>query len=687
MPASTEILNDGRYRIEQQIPINGQTAVYEAYDTVNDSNVIVKEIVIPMGKVVPAAQQGQLQNTLAEQAKKLTEVRHDSLHHVSDYFSDVGRQYLVLESLDGDVLGDALESAGVGFDLADVLRWADELLDALNYLHNLVPPMVHQNIRPRHIRLTSDNRIKLLAFGSADTNGIGINTSLSGQLLETEISYSALEQIWGDLDPASQKVISNSFDEVNSRALTDPLTPGADIYSLGATLYHLLTGRKPVDALERAIEMLEGKPDPLKPISELVPDIPPEICDVIRKSMEIKLSDRYDSAAIMRQVLKTAQIRAKEREEEEEREMAEAAEVLRAAELLKQAEVKQLLEKKQQEIEEEQRRQAALLEQKLREAEEQRIAAEQRAAEMERLLKEQAAHSAPRPVEEDLLLDIVPLHASNPPQDLSTSDAADDVILSELVDVLVPETPDTRERALHYSAEPNPPVEAAATEDPTVENVEPVTDAVYRVDTEASVTEDHEDEVGAFVIEKEERSESETPVELSPNEEVMSEILPTGVGIAESVAGTNAYESLEEDYAYDVPRSPSLSMPMIAGAVGLVLCIVVVAGWFVMGSSEQTSQTPPSPAAVMTSEDPEIRYEATNEPAQEESADPEKVAGPETSDEVESVVASSTDQTAPQRTPAVRPTLQRTPQARDEAPKPTPERRRAVTVDDLINDN
>ena len=685
MPASTEILNDGRYRIEQQIPINGQTAVYEAYDTVNDSNVIVKEIVIPMGKVVPAAQQGQLQNTFAEQARKLTEVRHDSLHHVSDYFSDVGRQYLVLESLDGDVLGDALESAGVGFDLADVLRWADELLDALNYLHNLVPPIVHQNIRPRHIRLTSDNRIKLLAFGSADANGIGVNTNLSGQLLEAEISYSALEQIWGDLDPASQKVISNSFDEANSRALTEPLTPGADIYSLGATLYHLLTGRKPVDALERAIEILEGKPDPLKPISELVPDIPPEICDVIRRAMEIKLSDRYDSAAIMRQVLKTAQIRAKEREEEEEREMAEAAEVLRAAELLKQAEVKQLLEKKQQEIEEEQRRQAALLEQKLREAEEQRIAAEQRAAEMERLLREQAANSAPQPAEEDLLLDIEPLHASNPPQDILTSGAAEEVILSELVDVLLPETPETREHALHASIEPNPPVEAARIEDRAVENVEPVTDAVYQVDIETSFAEEHDSEDG--VIEKEERYEAETPVELSPNEEEMSEILPAGVSITGSEAGSNAYESLEEDYAYEVPRSPVLSMPMIAGAVGLVLCFVVIAGWFVMGSSDQTSQTPPSPAAVMTSEDAEIRHEATNEPAQVESGDPAKVAGQETSDEVESVVVSSTDQTAPQRTPTVRPTPQRTPQARDEAPKPTPERRRAVTVDDLINDN
>ena len=682
MPPSNQILNDGRYRITQQIPLNGQTAVFEAYDTVNESNVIVKEINLPLGKVAPPAQQDQIQKAFADQAKTLTLIKHEALHHVSDFFSDVGRQYLVLESLDGDHLGDALETAGVGFAMADVLKWADQLLDAIQYLHNFVPPIIHRNIRPRNIKLTSDNRIKLLAFGMTDPAGNGVNTNISGQMLETEISYSPLEQIWADLDPASQKVISNSFSDRDSKALTEALTPGADIYSLGATLYHLLTGRKPVDALERVIEILEGKSDPLKPVSELAPDIPPEICDVIRRSMEIKLSERFDSAAIMRQVLKTAQVRAKEREEEEEREMAEAAEVLREAELLKQKEVKELLARKQAEAEEEQRRHASELAAKLREAEEQRVAAERRAAEMERLLQEKEANADALPASDDLLLDIEPLHISNP-SSIPDEHHSREVILSEIVDDLASGDPQSEDSFFSEKTEPEPiyqtPFEAEAENEDVQEPL---------VAASLPPTED----VGVAL---ESTEPDDKPLEVASDVEsvVMSEIEPEPLAVVDepSVDFVPASTWIEtSDEVLEPGPYPIRSIPMstIAGGVGLLLCFVVLGAWYFMGSTSAVETPPQVPAAVLIDERPASSREQETLPAgADESLNEDTADKTETENMAESLDSPQTARPAESKPLAVKPTPQRTPQVRDATPKPTPERRRAVTVDDLINDN
>ena len=141
--------------------------------------------------------------------------------HVRDHFSEVGKQYLVLESIEGKTLLDLLAEHGRAFSTEEVLPWADQLLDALNHLHTFVPPIIHRSIKPQHIKLTEDGKIKLLAFGISDDNGTRINTNLSSSV-EPEIGYSPLEQIWESLDPASQKVIINSFDDADGRTLTEP---------------------------------------------------------------------------------------------------------------------------------------------------------------------------------------------------------------------------------------------------------------------------------------------------------------------------------------------------------------------------------------------------------------------------------------------------------------------------------
>src|SRR5205823_9611437 len=109
-------------------------------------------------------------------------------------------------------------------------------------------------MRPEYLWLTPDLRVAFMYFGQ-------VNQFPD----QNEFSYQPLESVWSGLDRASQNVISHSYDDHALEVLEQPSDIRSDIYSLAATLYHLSTNRKPVDALERSIEILDGKQDPLMP--------------------------------------------------------------------------------------------------------------------------------------------------------------------------------------------------------------------------------------------------------------------------------------------------------------------------------------------------------------------------------------------------------------------------------------
>jgi eukaryotic-like serine/threonine-protein kinase len=304
MPATNEVLQDGRYKLNHQFPVNDDGIVFDAYDTVSDTKVLVKEIVVRMNRVTTPAQQEQLKTAFANQAKVLTSIHHDTLINVHDFFSETNRQFLVMEALEGRELSDLISKEGKGFAVESVVRWADQLLDGLNYLHTFEPSIIHKNIRPDNIKLTADNRVKLLAFGLADGSDTRISTNAStGD--DADISYSPLEQAWESLDSASQRVIADSYGEQEEKVLRLPLDESSDIYSLGATLYHLLTGTKPVSALERAIEILDGNADPLPMPSSINPKVPESVSKLVLTAVQVKRSERFRSAAQMRDTLRS----------------------------------------------------------------------------------------------------------------------------------------------------------------------------------------------------------------------------------------------------------------------------------------------------------------------------------------------------------------------------------------------
>ncbi len=217
-------------------------------------------------------------------------LRHAALPKVIDHFADTNGQFLVMEYIPGDDLEELLQEGNSPPPVDEVLQWADQLLDALDYLHSQQPPIIHRDIKPQNLKLTSRNQIVLLDFGLAKGTALELtHTGSNSSIFGYTPSYAPLEQAQG--------------------AGTDPQS---DIYSLAATLYHLLTGRKPADAVARATCILNGKPDPLASAIDIDPRIPAGLNDVIMRSMALKKDQRPLSAAEMRRMLRDSALPIKD---------------------------------------------------------------------------------------------------------------------------------------------------------------------------------------------------------------------------------------------------------------------------------------------------------------------------------------------------------------------------------------
>lgn len=386
----------GRYRIIDSLGQDETGAVYEAYDSIRKTTVALKEILIDSEKVPSINERENLKRAFADRAKILAEVKHESLPQVRGYFSEYDRQYLILELIDGDDAAALLAKNEKPILFSDAATWADQLLDALDYLHTLPTPIIHGDVKPQNVKLTSRGRIKLLGFDITESADAKMNSIVTNQTsIAATLPYLPLEQLLQTVDMTSAEDKKNHGARLE-KALKQPTDARSDVYSLGATLYHLITAQLPVDALERTLEVWAGGFDSLPPSNELNPVIPVEVSDVLAKAMEIEPEKRFGSAMEMRQALQTAVTRAKERTAEEAKKQEQAAvrEVLQVEEKRLEQE-RQLVEKERLKLEAEQKQQKELIEKQLKAAEAERVKAEQRAAEAEkRLLEEETKKAA-----------------------------------------------------------------------------------------------------------------------------------------------------------------------------------------------------------------------------------------------------------------------------------------------------
>ena len=282
-------------------------AVYEAMDERFGSPVALKEIIIDLDKVHNVSQQTMMRQAFEREARILAHLHHEAFPHVRDYFSETDRQFLVMELIGGDDLADLLARRQEPFLLEDVLKWADQLLDALDYLHTLEMPVIHRDLKPQNLKLTARGKIKLLDFGIAKgTDAQVANTITNKTFVAATLNYSPLEQILPVLDPSVREFIIYSHGEKVGDILQQPTDARSDLYALGATLYHLSTAVVPTDVLKRTLEIWAGKPDALPAPATVNPNIPQAISDVLLKAMEVERENRFSSAEEMRKALNHA---------------------------------------------------------------------------------------------------------------------------------------------------------------------------------------------------------------------------------------------------------------------------------------------------------------------------------------------------------------------------------------------
>ncbi len=267
-----------RYRVEGPLGRGGMGAVYEATDLRLSRTVALKETLV---------ETDELRRAFEREARLLANLRHPSLPKVLDHFAEGDGLFLVMEFIPGEDLGAMLEREGRAFPPAEVMRWADELLGALEYLHTLDPPVLHRDIKPQNLKLVTRQQVVLLDFGLAKGSAGQMTSAGSRSVLAYSPNYSPLEQIQG--------------------AGTDERS---DLYSLAATLYHLLTAVKPADAITRAAAHVSGRPDPLRPARELNPDVPAGVSAALARALALNIENRPRNASEMRRELHATAPRA-----------------------------------------------------------------------------------------------------------------------------------------------------------------------------------------------------------------------------------------------------------------------------------------------------------------------------------------------------------------------------------------
>jgi serine/threonine protein kinase len=273
---SPNTLLQNRYLVVSLIGKGGMGEVYLAIDQRLGHHVALKRTFFTDDEVLAIA--------FEREARTLANLRHKALTKVSDHFNENGEQFLVMEYISGEDLTKRLEVSKKPFPMNWVLFWADELLDALAYLHTQDPQIIHRDIKPQNLKLTSDNHVILLDFGLAKNSNAQIQSTTSGSsIVGYTPHYAPMEQIRGT-----------------------GTSPRSDIYSLSATLYQLMTNVVPPDALSRADELLNGKPDCVKPLNLLNSEIPVSISNVILKGMALRPDERYADAREMQMALREA---------------------------------------------------------------------------------------------------------------------------------------------------------------------------------------------------------------------------------------------------------------------------------------------------------------------------------------------------------------------------------------------
>ncbi|GIL15467.1 MAG: hypothetical protein BroJett039_06400 [Chloroflexota bacterium] len=250
-----------KYRIVRLLGRGGYGAVYEAEHHQLGAHFAIKELFYE-SYLAPAQRQAASEQFNTE-AKILANLNFAMLPKVSDYFTERGRDYLVMEFIPGDTLEEYLAKTNAPIPEAQVLKWADELCDALIYLHSQNPPVIHRDIKPSNIKITPGGKLMLLDFGISKLLTVGAKTGTSARAGTPP--YTPLEQYGTGTDERS------------------------DIYALGIVMYEMLTKQKPPEAPDRVRLAVT-------PPRQINPNVSASTEALVLKAMADKPEERFQNA-------------------------------------------------------------------------------------------------------------------------------------------------------------------------------------------------------------------------------------------------------------------------------------------------------------------------------------------------------------------------------------------------------
>ncbi len=261
-----------RYEILGLLGSGGMGAVYQAIDQRLNVRVAIKEMTAQPG--LDPRTLNELLSQFQQEAQVLARLNHRNLVRVSDFIVERNSAYLVMDLVQGDSLA-TLIARHRRLSEVQVLNWADQLLDALEYCHS--QNVIHRDIKPENVIIRPDGQAVLIDFGLVklwDANNPQTRTVLEGMGTP---EYTPPEQYSGHLGH------------------TDPRS---DLYGLGATMYHALGGQAPITATHRM-----AMPGEFKPVRLINPQISAQMEYVVLRAMELSIDARFASASEMRRAL------------------------------------------------------------------------------------------------------------------------------------------------------------------------------------------------------------------------------------------------------------------------------------------------------------------------------------------------------------------------------------------------
>lgn len=277
MSLAPDKMLQNRYRVVSNIGKGGMGAVYQAWDSRLNIHVALKEMIPQPG--ISSRMLADLRQQFQQEATVLARMNHPHLIRVTDFFEEGDNAYLVMDFAEGESLAQRIARQGPVPE-GDVLAWAAELLDALAYCHGL--GIIHRDIKPQNVIIRPNGQAMLVDFG--------------------------LVKFWDPQDPRTRTAMRGmgtpeyappeQYDAASGH--TDPRS---DLYSLGALLYHTLSGRAPLTATMRI-----ATPEQFISLRRATPGVSRRTEAAVMKALELASSQRWQSAQEMATALGIANL-------------------------------------------------------------------------------------------------------------------------------------------------------------------------------------------------------------------------------------------------------------------------------------------------------------------------------------------------------------------------------------------